>query len=146
REAAQRAEEAAAVREAAQRAENERRAKEGTEPEKLAHDDTACEQEQARLNDLMTAGNSDSVRELKQLSVDLTCERLRSQVIASLEKVRSEPEKGSAPSPPANTPELIASAQKQLTRIGCYSGESNGKIDDATKAAIKTYQKRRGVP
>jgi hypothetical protein len=160
REAAQRAEEerrakeAAAAREAAQHADEERHAKEAAaareaqqrvENERRA--EAACKRDQSRLDDLRTAGNSESVRaDLKQLSIDLTCERLRSQVVALLEKVRSEPEKSGAPSPPANTPELIASAQRELTRIGCYSGASNGKVDDATKEAIKTYQERKRVP
>src|SRR5262249_43830882 len=50
------------------------------------------------------------------------------------------------PSPPANTPELVASAQTELARLGCYSGDSDGKLDAATKGAIKKYQAEREQP
>src|SRR5262249_17071592 len=123
----QRAQDAAPI--AALKAENERRAKEiaGAEKEKV---EMACRNEQARLDDLNAAGKSTSVRDnLKRLSQDLTCERLRPQVVASLDKVTSELDKSTAPpSPPANTPELVASAQKELARLGCYSGDSDGKL------------------
>src|SRR5262249_59439741 len=82
----------------------------------------------------------------KRLSQDLTCERLRPQVVASLDKVTSELDKTTPPSPPANTPELVASAQKELARLGCYSGDSDGKLDAATKGAIKKYQAGREQP
>src|SRR5262245_53761292 len=149
--AQQRAEEEKRAKEAARiaelKAENERRAKElaGAEKEKV---EMACRNEQARLDDLNAAGKSTSVRDnLKRLSQDLTCERLRPQVVASLDKVTSELDKSTAPpSPPANTPELVASAQKELARLGCYSGDSDGKLDAATKGAIKKYQAEREQP
>ena len=129
------------------KAENERRAKELAEAEKQKVE-MACRNEQARLDDLNAAGKSTSVRDdLKRLSQDLTCERLRSQVFASLDRVTSELDKSAAPpSPPANTPELVASAQKELARLGCYSGDSDGKLDAATKGAIKKYQAEREQP
>src|SRR5262245_14026734 len=149
--AQQRAEEEKRAKEAARiaelKAENERRAKElaGAEKENV---ELACRNEQARLDDLNAAGKSTSVRDnLKRLSQDLTCERLRPQVVASLDKVTSELDKSTAPpSPPANTPELVASAQKELARLGCYSGDSDGKLDAATKGAIKKYQAEREQP
>src|SRR5262245_5121221 len=137
----------AAARIADLKAENERRAKELAETEKQKAE-MACRNEQARLNDLNAAGKSTSVRDdLKRLSQNLTCERLRPQVVASLDKVTSELDKSAAqPSPPANTPELVASAQKELTRLGCYSGDSDGKLDAATKGAIKKYQAEKEQP
>ena len=141
----QKKEEAARIAEL--KAENERRAKELAEAEKQKVE-MACRNEQARLDDLNAAGKSTSVRDdLKRLSQDLTCERLRSQVFASLDRVTSELDKSAAPpSPPANTPELVASAQKELARLGCYSGDSDGKLDAATKGAIKKYQAEREQP
>jgi peptidoglycan hydrolase-like protein with peptidoglycan-binding domain len=107
----------------------------------------ACRNEQARLDDLNAAGKSASVRDdLKRLSQDLTCERLRQQVAASLDKVTSELDESAAPPSAANTPELVASAQKELARLGCYSGDSDGKLDAATKGAIKKYQAEREQP
>jgi Putative peptidoglycan binding domain len=141
----QKKEEAARVAEL--KAESERRAKELAEAEKQKVE-MACRNEQARLDDLNAAGKSTSVRDdLKRLSQNLTCERLRPQVVASLDKVTSEIDKSAAqPSPPANTPELVASAQKELARLGCYSGDSDGKLDAATKGAIKKYQAEREQP
>src|SRR5262249_43665909 len=141
----QRAKEAAGIAEL--KAENERRAKELAEAEKQKVE-MACRNEQARLDDLNAAGKSTSVRDdLKRLSQDLTCERLRPQVVASLDKVASELDKSAAPpSPLANTPELVASAQKELARLGCYFGDSDGKLDAATKGAIKKYQAEREQP
>ena len=149
--AQQRAEKERRAKEAARiaelKAENERRAKELAEAEKQKVE-MGCRNEQARLDDLNAAGKSTSVRDdLKRLSQDLTCERLRSQVFASLDRVTSELDKSAAPpSPPANTPELVASAQKELARLGCYSGDSDGKLDAATKGAIKKYQAEREQP
>ena len=142
-------------REAALRAEKEQRAtKEAPESEKqkiqdqAARDQLACTRDQARLDNLKAAGNNASVRDdLKRLSQDLTCERLRPQVVASLDKVTSELNKSAAPPPPpANTPELVASAQKELARLGCYSGDHDGKLDADTKVAIKKYQAKRDQP
>jgi Caspase domain/Putative peptidoglycan binding domain len=133
-----------ATRIAALQAETDRRAKE-SEKQKL---ELACQNEQSRLDDLNAAGNSTSVRnDLKRLLQDLTCDRLRPQVVASLNTVTSELDKSATPPPPsANTPELVASAQKELARLGCYSGDSDGKLDAATKGAIKKYQARREQP
>jgi outer membrane protein assembly factor BamD (BamD/ComL family) len=162
-----------AARIAELRAENERRGKQAAESEaqkkgqaahvataqseidrrtnELAKSDKqeiqlACKNEQIRLDDLKAAGSSASVRDdLKRLSQDLTCESIRPQVVASLDKVTSELTK-SAAAPPANTPELIASAQKHLARLGCYSGDHDGKLDAETKVAIKKYQTKQGLP
>ena len=48
--------------------------------------------------------------------------------------------------PPSNTPDLVIAAQKQLTRIGCYSGEASGSYNDATKLALRRYMVQRGRP
>ena len=155
RQRAEEARRAKETREAALRAETEQRAKkEAPESEKqkiqdqAARDQLACNREQARLDDLKTAGNSAPVRDdLKRLSQELTCERLRTQVVASLDKVTSELNKSTAPPPPpANTPELVASAQKQLARLGCYSGDNGGKLDADTKVAIKKYKVQSNQP
>ena len=50
----------------------------------------------------------------------------------------------------ANTPagpsmsDRVRLAQTELVRIGCYTGTVDGNFNDATKAAIKQYQLRRG--
>jgi hypothetical protein len=44
-----------------------------------------------------------------------------------------------------NSPEQIASAQRELIRLGCYAGATDGALDAATTAAIRAYQSARGV-
>jgi peptidoglycan hydrolase-like protein with peptidoglycan-binding domain len=46
--------------------------------------------------------------------------------------------------PAADTPALVASAQKELARLGCYSGDDDGKLDAETKVAIKKYRVKKG--
>jgi Putative peptidoglycan binding domain len=85
--------------------------------------------------------------DLQRLSDELTCERLRPQVVVALDKVTGELKKSEAPPPPpANTAALIAAAQRELARLGCYSGDRNGKLDADTKVAIKKYKARRDQP
>ena len=123
-------------------AEIDRRAKELAESEKKKAA-LGCQREQERLEDLNSAGNSASVREdLKRLSQNLTCERLRPQVVAAIDRVTAEINK--AATPKADTPVLIASAQKELTRLGCFTGSPDGKLDAATKVAIKKYKVTKG--
>ncbi len=106
----------------------------------------ACRQEQDRLNDLKSAGNDTAVRDdLQRLSHDLTCERLRPLVVAALDTVTAKLKKSGA-SPSENTPALVTSAQKELTRLGCFSGDQNGILGPETKVAIKKYKKRKEQP
>ena len=147
-----------AARIAALAAEIDRRAKRLADAKKKAMR-RACEREQARLDDLSGAGANTSAREdLRRLSRDLTCERLRPRVVASLEKVTYElslavPRKIKVPSlanrpgsASENTPAQVASAQKELGRLGCYYGDDSGSLDAATKVAIKKYRVEKGLP
>jgi Caspase domain len=102
-----------------------------------------CNREQAQLDDLKQAGNSAAVRDdLERLSQQMSCERLRPQVLAALDKTTNEVNKKDV-APPENTPALISSAQKELARLGCYSGVHSGRLDPATKVAIKKYKERK---
>ncbi len=105
----------------------------------------ACKHEQDRLDDLNAAGNSAAVRDdMQRLSQGLTCERLRPQVMASIDRITTAILKDGAPQ--ADTPLLVASAQRELTRLGCYEGDDDGELDAATKVAIKKYQVEKGEP
>ena len=138
-----------AARIASLQAEIDRRANELAESEKQKAQ-LACRHEQDRLADLKAAGNSSAARDdLKRLSNELTCESLRPQVVAALDNVTRNLKTSAAPPPPPppeNTPALIVSAQKELARLGCYSGEHDGKLDAQTKIAIKKYKARKGEP
>jgi hypothetical protein len=46
--------------------------------------------------------------------------------------------------PGMNSPGQIEAAQKELTRLGCYSGVTDGSLDAATRAAIQLYRNARG--
>jgi peptidoglycan hydrolase-like protein with peptidoglycan-binding domain len=46
--------------------------------------------------------------------------------------------------PLATSPEQIASAQRELLRLGCFSGAADGSMNSATVAAIRAYQDARG--
>lgn len=43
------------------------------------------------------------------------------------------------------TPEFIASLQRALAARGLYAGQVTGRMDRPTRAAVRTYQKPRGL-
>jgi hypothetical protein len=51
----------------------------------------------------------------------------------------------SSPTPAVNTPELVTSAQQELIRLGCLSGDADGILGDDTRAAIKRYLSQTGT-
>jgi hypothetical protein len=60
-------------------------------------------------------------------------------------------EEGPPPEPPASapdlgTPALIALAQQELARLGCYGGTTTGALDPATREALSRYEKALGQP
>ncbi|MHA6346288.1 peptidoglycan-binding domain-containing protein [Roseivivax sp. CAU 1761] len=50
-----------------------------------------------------------------------------------------------APCPAARTPDFDASVQRALKVRGYYAGPVNGMVDAATSAAIRRYQRARGL-
>jgi hypothetical protein len=102
--------------------------------EAARNQEAACKDEQDRLTTLQAAGPK-AKDDLKQLAQGLTCERLRPLVTAALDK---------ASAPDVNTPDQVRAAQQQLTRLGCFSGDVDGNLNDATKAAVQHYQAARG--
>ena len=140
-------------REAAlKRAEEERQAKLGMAARATQErQEGACRRETDLLATLKAAAGSQAwAREdLKRLEQNLTCERLRPQVVAALGKGAADPDRKTPaavePSKPAaHTPDLVRSAQKELARIGCFTGTVDGNFNPATQAAIKQYQTQRG--
>ncbi|HEX4410153.1 MAG TPA: caspase family protein [Xanthobacteraceae bacterium] len=58
-----------------------------------------------------------------------------------------EPPQASPPStanPPVNAQAQIAAAQRELIRLGCYAGASDGTLNAATIAAFRSYRGARG--
>jgi caspase domain-containing protein len=153
RKAAETAKAAEAERKAAeakQRAEEAERAKaaalaeaERKRAELAAAQEVTCKQEQGTLDDLTAKGSEGSgVDELKAFSKSVTCDRVKPQVVATLDKFNAEAAKRAAALP--DSPELIRSAQTQLARLGCLSDKVDGVLNDKTKAALGRYMSIKG--
>ncbi|MFL4971958.1 MAG: caspase family protein [Xanthobacteraceae bacterium] len=174
REAAQRrdeeekrlkAEEAArklAEREAAKQREDEARRTKAAEADRTQQND-ACSRDDEKVALLKPSLGQGWAREdLKRLERQTTCDRVRSEVVALLAQPTTDiakqsatpqqaapqqapPRQAPAPQQPAaNTPDLIASAQSELRRLGCFAGQDDGKLGGATTEAIKRYLSQKG--
>jgi hypothetical protein len=101
----------------------------------LAQQESVCRDERARLSSLQAAG-SKARDELKKFEQELNCRELRPLVIAALDRADAVPA--------ANTPELVRSAQQELSRLGCFSGAADGSLNASTATAVQRYQTERG--
>jgi hypothetical protein len=132
--AEQRAAALAAAQQAAQAADHARL---DAEREAQARQEAACKREQDRIDVLRTQG-SKARDDLRQLQQSLTCERLRPLVTAALDQANALPD--------VNTPAQIRSAQQELSRLGCFSGNADGALGPATTSAVQHYESERGEP
>lgn len=48
--------------------------------------------------------------------------------------------------PDVGTPAIVSLAQQELARLGCYTGADTGTLDEATREAIRRYEKAIGQP
>jgi hypothetical protein len=154
REAARQREEEAKHVKAAEEAERRnaeretlrRREDKSSEPDRKRQDE-ACERDQGRLSWLRGSVSQGWAREdLKRLERDTACDRVRSEVVALLAQPPADVAK-QAPAPqqpPANTPDLVLSAQSELRRLGCYAGREDGNLGGATKEAVQRYLSHKG--
>jgi hypothetical protein len=152
-EAKQKAEEAernkAAAEAAALRAASEKQAREAEAARKKAEQSAAqeasCKDEQSKL-EAITAKGSDGtgVDDLKAFSRTVTCDRLGPLVVATLDKFTAEAAKRAASQP--NSPELVRSAQTQLIRLGCMTGNVDGALSVPTKTGLGRYLSIEGQP
>ena len=137
-----------ADREAAERARLAR-----LEAERLARIETerkmdeACKRDEERLAGLQRGGTLGR-DELVRFERELGCERLRPLVLAAISAPALEtPKTRLVPAPELmDTPQLVRAAQAQLRRIGCFAGDDDGKLNDATRSAVKRYLTQRGLP
>jgi len=152
-EAKRKAEEAEKAREAARaaelRAESERVAKAAEEARKKAEVAAAmeatCKNEQTRLDAISAKGSDGSgIDDLKTFAKSITCERIKPQAVAALDKFTVEAAKRAAAQP--NSPELVRAAQTQLARLGCMTGKPDGALNVATKDALGRYLTIKGQP
>src|SRR5215211_62256 len=154
------AEEAArklAEREAAKQREDEARRTKAAEADRTQQND-ACSRDDEKVALLKPSLGLGWAREdLKRLERQTTCDRVRSEVVALLAQPATDiakqsatpqqapPQQAPAPQQPAaNTPDLIASAQSELRRLGCFAGQDDGKLGGATTEAIKRYLSQKG--
>jgi hypothetical protein len=107
--------------------------------------EAACKSEQGKFEQLTAKGSEGSgVDDLKAFSRTVTCDRLGSLVVATLDKFNAEAAKRTAALP--NSPELIRSAQTQLVRLGCLTGKIDGALNTPTKSALGRYLSIGGQP
>src|SRR5215216_6679542 len=146
-----------AEREAAQRREDEARRTKAAEADRTQQND-ACSRDDEKVALLKPSLGLGWAREdLKRLERQTTCDRVRSEVVALLAQPATDiakqsatpqqapPQQAPAPQQPAaNTPDLIASAQSELRRLGCFAGQDDGKLGGATTEAIKRYLSQKG--
>lgn len=95
-----------------------------------------CKAQEDQLNALEAKGVPAS--DLKAFEQSLTCDRLRPIVLAALDRANAAPE--------TNTPQQVLTAQRELIRLGCYSGAADGALNAATRAAIARYLEKHGEP
>src|SRR5207248_926450 len=137
----------AAEREAARKREEAARLAKLTEQDRRLQDDTCSRDDEklARLRGSLALGWARE--DLKRLQRDTACDRVRSDVAALLGQLAA-PEAGqpryATEPPPANSPKLILSAQRELQRLGCFDGEEDGRPGWATTAAIRRYPLEKG--
>ena len=109
------------------------------------HAEATCRAEQAKFDDLLAKGSEDpGVDRMKALAKAVTCDRLRPQIDAALDKFTAEAAKRAAAMP--NSPQLVRAAQTELSRISCFSGKPNGVLNAATKSALVRYVKTKARP
>jgi hypothetical protein len=138
----------AAEREAARKREEATRLAKLTEQDRKPQDDT-CSRDDEKLARLRGSLAQGWVREdLKRLQ-NTACDRVQSEVVALLDQLAAaeaaQPRVATEPLS-ANTPELVLSTQRELRRLGCFDGEEDGRLGDATTAAIRRYLSEKGRP
>jgi uncharacterized caspase-like protein len=123
-------------------AEAERKAAEAKQKAEKA--EMICKTEQGRFDDLYAKGSDNGgLDNMKALAKIVTCDRLRPQVAATVDKFTAEAVKRAAAMP--NSPQLVLAAQTELTRIGCVvPGKPDGILNANTKSALARYMKVKG--
>ena len=123
---------AAALRAAREQKDREAEA-EQKKAELAAAQAKACKQEQTRFEELDAKGSGGTgVTDVQAFAKAVTCDPLRSQVAALVDRFKAEVAKRAMTSP--NSPELVRAAQNELARIGCLSGKIDGSLETAKKA------------
>ena len=142
----------AEVQTAQQRADDERRAQAAAAEQKRLQDvaaqqQVACKREQGLIDVVRAAADPAAViGDARRLQGEMVCDSLRAQVATLVTQLTASAAKNAAAAAAAAAAvrDRVATAQKQLTRIGCYPGATTGQLDDATQAAITRYLTQKG--
>jgi hypothetical protein len=119
------------------KSEGVKRAAERKKAELAAAQEATCKQEQTKFDELSAKGSDGSATDdMQSFSKTVTCDRLRPQVVAMVEKFKAEAAKRAAAMP--NSPQLVRAAQTELVRIGCFSGKIDGLLS-TTKIGLERY-------
>jgi len=111
----------------------------------VAAKEATCKDEQSKLEAILTKGSEGSgVDDLKNFSRTVTCDRLGPVVVAAIDRFNAETAKREATKP--NSPELVRSAQTELTRLGCFTGTIDGNLSTPTTGALSHYLSIEGQP
>jgi hypothetical protein len=113
-------------------------------------------EEEARLAE-EEAARRRREQEQAQLAADAAQRLAASRQVEKLEEKPAEPAATAVASlenppvtkpqvhgPVTDTPALVRSAQKELRRLGCFSGRESGSLDERTRDAVKKYLSERG--
>ena len=90
--------------------------------------DAVCADETQRFNGIDTAA-TEGQRKLSDFGKAVTCVTLQPQVGKAIADLQTR----------------TRDVQKELARVGCYSGKVTGTLDDPTKESIERYLTKKGV-
>src|SRR5215469_190518 len=110
-----------------------------------------CRREEAKLAELQLLGAS-AREQLVKLEIEAGCKALRPLITAAIAALPADipPVKPVPVTPPAgptpalqpakaNLPEQIRQAQTKLRQLGCFGGAPDGKMNEATRNAVKAF-------
>ncbi|HMA75447.1 MAG TPA: caspase family protein [Xanthobacteraceae bacterium] len=110
-----------------------------------------CRREEAKLAELQVLGAS-AREQLVKLEIEAGCKALRPLITAAIAALPADipPVKPVPVTPPAgptpalqpakaNLPEQIRQAQTKLRQLGCFGGAPDGKMNEATRNAVKAF-------
>src|SRR5205085_12100048 len=100
--------------------------------------EATCKQQGDQLAALQAKGSGGTgVDDMTRFVKAVTCDRIKPQALAALNIFSAEANKRNV--------DMIRATQTELTRIGCYTGDANGVMTDATKSALSRYLSAKGL-
>jgi hypothetical protein len=118
-----------------------------------------CRREEAKLAELQ-AGGALARDQLVKFETEAGCKALRPMIAAAIAALPVDAPPVNVPIPvaptpgpiprlqpaKANLPEQIRQAQTELKRLGCFNGNPDSKMNDATRNAVKAFWSHTNKP